>query len=147
MSITFTLPNIGLYEKMASIASGIGSGAAFGLLFISPASVTDTLDYAALTQPTFPGYGLVQPSGATPIGSNTSTVASCSIAPVTFTCTSLASTPQTIVGAAFALNRPVAGLDLLALGLLPNGPQVVSQPGDSIVVQLTITDQRAAGQP
>lgn len=143
--ITFTMPNIGLLSKVALVKKwGDLSGLQCGL-FTNPLTVTDTLNYAALTQPSFPGYSSKVLAGGTLVGDNVSTLASWTSNPVTFTCTA-ASAPQTMWGT-YVLATAYTGADLLVVANLPGGPQVISQNGDSITTQLTLTDQRAPGQP
>jgi len=145
MSITFTLPNVGLLTKMRLINENVLFSYLNHGLFTSPASISDTLNFAALTQATFPGYAEAPAVSGLLSGGATSTVASLSLQPCTFTASASISSAQTIQGA--YTRMVVSGGDLFAFALLPGGPQVVSQAGDSIVTQLTITDQRAAGQP
>ena len=141
MSVTFTVTNTGLKRKLDLISGFVGSGFFFGGLYTNTFSDLTTVNYAALTEPTFPGYShQVQTSYGTSGGSS-STLASLSIASVTFTCTSTFSPAQTITGGYIADTFP--GTEVIAVVNLPGGPAVVSQPGDSIVLQCTITDQRA----
>lgn len=147
MAITFTLPNIGLRQKLGALADYLNAASAFAL-FTAPTSISDTLNVAAITQATFPGYAAQTNPVSVVTGSNTNTMPSVSCAPVTFTCTATFSPAQTVQGVYCLLNVGGAlGTELLALALMPGGPQVISQPGDSIVAQLTLTDQRAPGQP
>lgn len=146
MGITFTLPNIGLKIKLLQVLEAmINYDVSMGL-FTAPSSISDTTIKAELGEASFPGYGAQAINSGTVTGSLSDTIASLSSSPITFTCSGGGS-PQTIEGVFCYANSYDGGNDLLALALLPNGPQVVSQLGDSIVAQLTLTDQRAPGQP
>ena len=147
MGITFTLPNIGLVQKLRKINEATNNTAvAWWQLNLGPVTVSDTTDHTSLgSEASFPGYARQASASGTVTGSNSTTVASLSLAPVTFTCTAAPVSPQTIWSVSYFLNESTA--DPLVVANLPNGPQVISQPGDSIVAQLQLTDQRAPGQP
>jgi hypothetical protein len=142
------LPNIALKNKMSALNNSIGNGSStFGFLFTAPATLTDTMELGDTVVPTFPGYVAQGIKQGVVTGGTGITLATLSLPPVTFTCTA-SSSPQTIVGAGMSTDLlGSVGYDLLSIALLPNGPQVISQVGDSIVFQCTITDQRAPGQP
>lgn len=145
MAVTYTLPNIALYQKMGLLANWINSSEAYAGLFKSPSSFDDTVHISALTQPTAPGYAL-QHFTSSVVGGTSNTIATLTGSQVTFAVTANYA-GETIQGVYFAMANPLAGTEILAIALLPNGPQVVSQAGDSILAQLTLTDQRAPGQP
>jgi len=145
LGTTYTMPNIGLRQKLNWLAAAINTSNLVCELFTAPTTLADTQVAASFTRPTFPGYATKGLFGATVVGSSTSTIATLTSGFITFTQTATAP-PQTIVGSLFQLSNG-AVFDLLTAGLLPNGPQVMSQVGDSVVTQLTLTDQRAPGQP
>lgn len=144
MSITYTLPDVALKTKLGLVNIQLNNPATYKFwLFKNAFTVADTTTVASLTQCDFSGYSAQHPGAGTLTGGVGVSPASLSLAPCTFTCTG--GTPQTVWGA--ALDFSPLGFDLLAVTNLPNGPQIVSQAGDSIIAQLTITDQRAPGQP
>ena len=58
MSITFTLPNNGLYQKMYNVAQELGAtNHGFIGLFTSPTIVSDLTNQGSLTGANFGGYG------------------------------------------------------------------------------------------
>ncbi len=147
--VTYNITNRGLEAQLAAIAVFLSaSNRGIYHLFTAPTSISDTIDSTYFTEATFPGYTLKPVTTYTVLASGpTVSVPSVSFGPVTFVATG--GTPQTIQGAWVDMQDDFSGFALrpaFAL-LLPNGPQVVSQPGDSIVAQLTLTLQRAPGQP
>jgi hypothetical protein len=145
VTITFTLPNIGLYEKAAALAQVLVSTPGSIGLFQNNYTPNDGTTLGNLTEATFGGYARQPITAATPSGSSAATLATISIAPVTFTSTVTAA--QTIYGAFVALSTSSAGYDLVGVTNLEGGPQVLNSVGANIMAQLTITDTRAAGQP
>lgn len=146
MAITYTLPNIGLRTKLDILNNEAQSGHLVSQLYLKPFTISDSIDNS-YTQPTFPGYAQIQIPAGTVSGDTLSPVPTLSFASVTFSCTATVA-PQTIQGVAYIASNPFTGAyHVLAIADLPGGPQVVSQPGDSIISQLTLTDQRAPGQP
>jgi hypothetical protein len=116
-------------------------------LFLGPTTLSDTLTVSGITFATFPGYVEKTPIAMVPSGGSMATVATISGPTETWTCTGGGS-PQTIQGWLLQAFDSTSGLtDLVAIALLPGGPRVVSQAGDSIVAQCTLTLQRAPGQP
>lgn len=145
MGITWTMPNAGLYDKLGIINSVTQYGWIKAGLFENALTVSDSTSLANLTDASFPGYTLALiPQTATVMGAYTSTP-SLSWSSVTFTCTG-STVPHTIWGG-YVRTTNLTPNEVLVVANLPNGPQVVSQNGDSIVLQLTLTDQRAPGQP
>lgn len=142
MAAVWYLPNIGLVAKLQTIGTFAGLGDSYIRLFQNNHTVSDATTSASLVPASFAGYS-PQPVGSpTYTGGVGVTVAIAVFPPVTFACTG--SSPQTIYGATYEAYFAVG---MIAAQNLPNGPQVVAQPGDRIIVQLTLTDQRAPGQP
>lgn len=140
------LPNIGL--SLVANAFGLGiQGADFMSLYTTPVTVTDATNLASLgTVASFPGYAPHHPGFPRVVSGTGNTLASYSIPPVTFACTG-GGAPQTVWSAVYQFVGSAPFNDLVVAWNLPNGPQVVSQAGDSIITQLTMTFQRAPGQP
>jgi hypothetical protein len=140
------LPNVAIRSELSGINSLSAIGEVSVGLYTAPTTINDTISLGSLTQPTFLGYA---PQVSTPVhlsGGPMVSLSALSLSPVTFTCTAV-SAAQTVQGAYVWVNNPASAVqDLLGLIPLPGGPLVVSQPGDSIRAQCTITTQRAPGQ-
>lgn len=146
MGITFTLPNCGVWAKTGAMAQQLANASSPFKLFKNNHTVSDSDTAASLTEADFGGYAQQTWPGSSVISAKTATTATLSVAPVTFSCTG--GPANTIYGAYLITDPRISGgYELVVACNLPGGPQVVSQPGDSIVVQLTLTDTRAPGQP
>lgn len=146
MSTTIVLPNVGLWVKMGVLANQMAADLANVKLFRNNHTVTDTTTTGSLTEANFPGYAQQNLPRGSVISAQTDTTATLSFGSITFSCSGGA--PQTIYGAQATTPPHIfGGNQTFVAWNLPDGPQVVSQPGDSIICQLTLTDQRAPGQP
>jgi hypothetical protein len=144
--ITYVLPNIGLNLKMQCIADQINSGAIQAHLYQSTPVLSDTTSLANLTEATFAGYSAASAAAAVVPGGPANATATITSASVTFTNTGTVA--QTLGGVYWAgRDQATVVTDLLCVATLPGGAAVVSQPGDSILASLTLTDTRATGQP
>ena len=145
--INYTMPNLGLQAKLDLI--GLNLDRVICDLFVSPTSISDTLSNSQLVKPSYDGYIGQIPTGVSIYGGPTISTPTLQTSYVTFSLTATIP-PTTIAGVWWTLVDGFQGAAVyqpLAIALLPGGPQVMSQVGDTILSQLTLTDQRAAGQP
>jgi hypothetical protein len=140
MSTTYVVTNEGLQSDSDAryfIAT------AEGTIRLSTDTFSDltTVNFASIHEPTFPGYS-PKPVTNGQFGDGTATVGRTTIGSVTFTCTQDTSreTISYVWLQTFDNQRGVSVCG--AIAALPGGPQVITSEGDSILDQLTLTNQR-----
>lgn len=139
MSVSITFTNEGLFKKIQILDTAITGTGSVGLSTDTFGDLT-TVTSAAIHRPTFPGYAdqvpVVQGTGVA-----TDTLAAVTLVPSTFTCSATVS-PQTCNYSFLAVSTASSGV-VRIMGISPlASPAVVSQIGDSVIAQLTVTDQR-----
>lgn len=146
MSVTYTWPNPAVRQLFQAQLDSLNSGECSVACYTSPSSISDTTALASLGLYTAGGFAR-QETSFSPAGLDGSgTIATASSAVSTFALGTTV-TPTTIYGVAYSYTDLALVTELIGLVQLPNGPLVISQPGDNVVAQLTISDQRAPGQP
>ena len=146
MSVTYTWPNVGVRQLFQAQLDSLNAGECSCACFTSPSSISDGTSLAALGLYTASGFAEQQATFTAAGLDSSGTVATASSGVSTFALVATIS-PVTIQGVMYSYKDVAGTNELFAVALPPNGPLVISQLGDNVVAQLTISDTRATGQP
>ncbi len=146
MSVTYTFPNVGVRQLFQAELDSLNAGECSCACFTSPSSISDGTSLAALGLFTGSGFAEQQATFTPAALDATGTVGTASSGVSTFALNATIA-PTTIWGVVYTYKDLAAANELIGVVLLPNGPLVISQIGDNVVAQLTISDTRAPGQP
>jgi hypothetical protein len=146
VAVTYTFPNVGVRQLFQAQLDSLNAGECSVACFTSPSSISDGTSLAALGLFTASGFAEQQTTFTAAALDATGTNATAASETSTFALTATVP-PVTIAGVVYTYKDLAGANELIGVVLLPNGPLIISQVGDNVVAQLTITDSRAAGQP